>query len=85
MKKERLEIRLSSEEKLWISERAKEKNINTTQYLLDLTAKDLPPHSQKIQNLQLLNAILNVLNCYKNIPLQAKEEIIQEAENYAKY
>lgn len=85
MKKERLEIRLSSKEKLWISERAKEKNMNTTQYLLDLTAKDLPSHSQNIQNLQLLNAILNILNCYKNIPSQAKEEIIQEAKNYVEY
>lgn len=85
MKKERLEIRLSSEEKLWISKRAKEKNMNTTQYLLDLTEKDLPHYSKKIQKLQLLNAISNILNCYKNIPPQAKEEIIQEAENYVKY
>lgn len=85
MKKERLEIRLSSEEKLWISKRAKEKNMNTTQYLLDLIEKDLPHYSQKIQKLQLLNAISNILNCYKNIPSQAKEEIIQEAENYVKY
>lgn len=85
MKKERLEIRLSSEEKLWITQRANDKNMNTTQYLLDLVKKDLPEYSQNIKNVQLLNAIMNILNSYKNVPLQAKQEIIQEAENYVRY
>lgn len=84
---ERLEIRLSSDEKEELKQNAQEAGQTLTQYILDSALNHSAPtlHTQGILIYNVLNSVMNILNETPKITNATKMRIREELNNYVKH
>lgn len=83
-KTDRIPLRVSPEQKVFIEEQAKKQNKNTTKYILDLIEQDSKSisHEQLIQNSLSQNQLINDLLTNPELSNKAKEIIGRELRKY---